>query len=323
MLGITGAVLVALPRLARGRDAGVALSVTQCAEASIPSERLLELARAELAPRTVRPVDAESGAHELVAQVRLCDGSPDRARLIVRGHRVVERTLDLSGVDGDARARTVAVALAEIAASVAREDVDTGQSTMARGGAPLDGPPNPEQGDRFTREPPLERTRAGDPTMIGAGLVLREHILPHTLLLGPGISLAGDRLMGEVLVVTARHEQAAGTVEVSTALGGVALTVLGSRGAPSISLRIRAELGVAWASGTPATIGGRGQTAVAPQGDAQLEFALRVRVTRKTTLELRVSSGYASGLVAESNGVAAASTHGVFLGATLAAYWGV
>jgi hypothetical protein len=112
-------------------------------------------------------------------------------------------------------------------------------------------------------------------------------------------------------------------VAVSTVLGGVALTLLGSRGAPAIALRIRAELGVAWASGTPAAIGGQGQTAVAPQGDAQVEFALRVAVTQRTPLELRFSSGYASGLVAESNGVAAASTHGVFLGAALAAYWGV
>jgi hypothetical protein len=315
------ALLVLAPGLAHADDAGVVLSVAQCAEASVPSEQLLELARAEMAPRSVRPAGGDPGTHEVVAHIVLCDGSPDRARLVAEGHRRVERTMDLSDVVGDARARTLAVALAEMVASAAEEKPDVGPSIAAADREPIE--PKRAGTYRAAPAPPVERTRPSTETLVGAGLAVREHVLPSTLLLGPSISIGGDSLLGDLLVVTASHQAPRGTVTLSTALAGMALTVLARRGAPTLALRIRAELGVAWASGTPASGGAQGKTAVAPQGDVQAEFALRARVTGKTLLELRFSGGYASGLVAESDGIAVASSQGAMLGAAMAAYWGL
>jgi hypothetical protein len=328
--------MVASSRLASAGTDQVGLVIDQCPEASVPSSRLRELAGAELAPRTLLPEDAVPGGDELWVRIRLCDGSPDQAVLIVEvnGHTVAERHVDLSDVVDDSRLRTLAVALAEIIASVtaAQTDVAAAPPSPAAGAdahpAQTDvaaAPPSPAartvSGPRAPRRaaPPVESRR---PVLVGAGIAVRGHRSPATWFVGPWLSVGSGRVQGELLVLTTRRELEAGTVRLSSAVAAAGLDLLSVGRTRWLALRARAEIGVAWASGSPAGASATGRVSFAPQGAGLLEAALQAPLTDAVLLEVRAASGVASGLVAEADGASVASTAGWFAGGALGVHYG-
>ncbi|MBN1606975.1 MAG: hypothetical protein JW940_10105 [Polyangiaceae bacterium] len=317
------AALLAGPHLAHAQTQRVGLVVEQCPEAAVPTRRLRDLSAAELAPRTLLPSDSVPGTDELWARIRLCDGSPDQAALVIEvaGHTVAERRIDLSDVVDDSRARTLAVALSEIVASLG----SPAPSPDARTAPPKPRPEAAAPPSSPTRRaaPPRRRPAVGNHgTLIGAGATVRNHGQPSTWLVGPWLSVGSGSVQGELLVLMTRRQLPAGTVSLSNAVAGAAVDVLSVGDAWQLGLRARGELGLAWASGRPANVDVRGQTRLAPQGAGLLESALQAPLAGSTSIEVRASAGVAHGLVARADGASVASSAGLFFGATLGLRYG-
>jgi hypothetical protein len=232
---------------------------------------------------------------------------------------VAERGVDLSDVTGDSRARTLAVAVAElVAAREAPPEALPAASAVPAPPAPsLDAPSAPP-----TAGPPV-MPRPDTHTLIGAGAAVRGHFNPATLLVGPWLAVGTGRVYGEALVLTSTHQVSIGTVATSSAVGAAGLEVLSLARRPAFGLRLRAELGVSWATGEPAQETVRRTPRTALQAAAASECSLRPHLFGDLWGELRAVAGVARGLVPAATGKAVASTDGFFAGVTLGLYYGV
>jgi hypothetical protein len=308
-----GVALVCLaPQALAGEDSGpVGVSVTECPASAVDKDRLLDLVRTELAPRVVSEGDTAAE----VVEISLCSGSSEVALVVLRaqGRNLAVRTVDLSDVAGDSRARTLAMAVAEL--------ITTGAPPPnVERAAPVMPPPD--------RAPPPETPLARPPValsssaMPGFGAALRAHFTPLTWLVGPWLGLSVGRVHGEALFLTTTNRPSLGKVTTSSAVGAAAVELLSLERQPSLGLRLRAELGVSWATGEPAStlVDEHPKTVLQAAGAA--EGCSRLRLVGDLVGEVRLLAGLAHGLVASAGGEALASTDGPFVGLTLGIYYG-
>ncbi len=348
-------VVLMLPHAASAATANIILSISGCEAAAVQADRLFALVRTELAPRSVMPTD---GAHDDQAPhlfVRLCQGSANGVVIALQsaGAEIALRQLDLSDVVGDLRARTLAVALAELVASApveanpvrragnavpeysgplnnAAPNAQTNQ-TRAMAAPPMSAP-GPQTATATPARPPapLSRTepassatRRPDPLHVAAGAALREFFNPNSLLIGPWLSVAAWRLTGEAQFLTTKQNATLdnatlGSVTLYDANLAAAFRVISFGSTIAASANVRGEAGITWA---------KGNTHDASKADEKfgwvtqlgvaLDVAFETSIQRHWGLELHVQGGGARGVMAQALGSTEATTRGVFVGAGL------
>ena len=302
----------------------LSLSLTGCAEAQVPSDRLFELLRTEVAPATLGVAGA-SLSPAVPATIELCHGSAQLVWMTLgpREPGSLERIVDLSDVVGELRARTLAVAFAEmltmLPAPIAPVPVNPISQSPASGSDPSRWAPSRPASEISPHPPSAHQNHSGlNRPRVGAGLALREFSSPSTTSIGPWLSMASGPWQAELLFLEASREVSAGTVtlrELSAAgvyaplqLGTAFRTVLGLRG----------ELGLSWASGTPGTNRqaiGTAEHRVRAAG--LVEPRLEVPIASALLIQARLACGVAYGPTATANGNPAVKGGGAFVGTAL------
>ena len=327
-------VVVSLRGVARADDTKIALRISGCEAANIRADRLFELMRTELFPRQLVAGDIGPGAPELSADVRLCMGTVNTASIVIQraGLGVAERGVDLSDVVGDLRARTLAVALAEMVTSLPAEPRNTNVSSSDSRGAIRDAtapalvPSKPTDWQGPPASAPSSGTRGSEPGReqssrswkLGAGAALRHFFDPSTSLIGPWISISAHRFSGEALFLTSNSQASAGSVALYNLDAVVAYEIFAWGAVPKFAARLKGELGKTWAKGNPgSTSHAEGRTDSSTQAGALLEVLVYSPMSRRFGIEARLSGGAAKGLTATADNVATATTNGFFVGATL------
>jgi hypothetical protein len=137
--------------------------------------------------------------------------------------------------------------------------------------------------------------------------------------------MAGNGWLGEAQFLVSNSDQSRGTVSVYNANLAAAYELAGWGQQPHVALRLRGELGWVWAQGVPLdpTLA-RGSTKSAPQSALLLEMLLKGSISRNIGIETRLDIGAASGLTAEADKRAVATTNGFLVGGAIGvAYdWG-
>jgi hypothetical protein len=210
----------------------VVLDSSQCA--GIPATELHELMALELAPRALRlPGDVDEDADVTRAQLR-CDANS--ARLVVREatRSPQELVLDLSSIDVRARARLLALTLAELLATAELE------------GVPPAALPAPERADDGYAP---WRSAARSSGWLGAGLVRegRPRVLAPSLQTGlvSGLGSLPLALIGELQVQRGERDVSAGRVTVWTASGSLGPAAIVPAGPFDLGLGVAARVGYA------------------------------------------------------------------------------
>jgi hypothetical protein len=339
-----------LVRAASAATTNIVLSISGCEAAVVPADRLFDLARAELAPYTVIPGDA---AHDVQAPhlyVRLCQASANAVRLEWQNTRaaVVARQLDLSDVIGDLRARTLAVALAELVASapvnsnaVNLNDNGVEQTTTnatVKSAEPNQTPPwQPAQAwppsahpQAVARTEPIPHETARAPALrASAGAVVREFFSPRTSLVGPWLSVASGRFAGEAQFLTTQKDATQGALNLGTVtlydadLAGI-YRAFSWGSAIVTSANLRVEVGNTWASGEPS----RGvnilkqPTKSNARMAAALDFMAETPIAGNIGLQLHLLlGGNVGGGTARAVNQAVVGTEGIFTGAALGLHY--
>ena len=320
--------------VARADDTKIALRISGCEAANIRADRLFELMRTELFPRQLVAGDIGPGAPELSADVRLCMGTVNTASIVIQraGLGVAERGVDLSDVVGDLRARTLAVALAEMVTSLPVEQRNSSTSSSNSPGAILDSttPAIVASKPADLRGPaasaPSSGTRGSEPgreqssrsLKLGAGIALRHFFGPSTSLIGPWMSAFAHRFSGEALFLTSNNSAPVGSVTLYNLDVAAAYEIIAWGESPKLGLRLRGELGKTWAKGNPTDpSSARGQTDSSTQAAALLEVLVESPMSRRFGIEAHLSAGAARGLIATADYRASATTNGLFVGAGL------
>lgn len=315
----------------RAADTKITLYITGCEAAQIASDRLFEFARAEMAPRELVIATGEPVVDTAwVGEVRLCHGSPNLALITIGtpGHPIAERVLDLSDVVGEMRARTLAVALAEMFASTTPNAWAAASASAAPPPVqtvPAPAPASPIVAPR--QDVPIATPPRDTPSALNrlsAGAALREYFQPATTLVGPWLSVTGNRWLGEISLLTSSKNapNGTGTVTLNNANLALGYEVLSYGRSPTFAVRARGELGMVWASGSPTSNSVRSHSQSKAQGASALEMLLVSPIGRDLGIEAKLSSGFSSGITATSDGKSVSSTDGVFVGAQLGLFYG-
>jgi hypothetical protein len=316
--------------MARAGDKTLALSLAGCDDAHAPIDRLLELIRSELVAADF-VIIAASAPSAVRGAIRLCHGSPELVwmSVAVASQPPVERTVDLGDVEGELRARTVAVAFAELLTTL---PPGPARSISASGSTPKASEPatapslaqpaadgaRPQETDR-ERSSQVSAEAAGPAASlaIGAGLGLRVFARPTTVFGGPWLSFGWARLQAEVSYLQASNRVPLGTAHMR-ALGAAAVWSPWHLGvSPRVSLHCRGELGMTWATGSPTGDRAIGATRHHEQAALAVESRVDVRGSSTLALQARLTAGLAYGPTATADGVAAARASGPFVGAAL------
>ena len=336
-----------LVRAASATTTNIVLSISGCEAAAVPADRLFDLARAELAPYTVIPGDA---AHDMRAPhlyVRLCQASANAVRLEWQnnGAAVVARQLDLSDVIGDLRARTLAVALAELVASA---PVNTNAVNLNDNGALEQATTNATvRSEQPHQTPPIQPARAWPPSAqppavvrtkliphatarapalrASAGAALREFFSPRTTLVGPWLSVATGRFAAEAQFLTTQKDATQGAVTLGTVtlydadLAGI-YRAFSWGSAIVTSANLRVEAGNTWARGEPShgTNILKQPTKSNARMAAALDFMAETAIVGDIGLQLHLLlGGNVGGVTAQAVNQAVVGTEGIFMGAAL------
>ena len=340
-----------LVRAASAATTNIVLSISGCEAAAVPADRLFDLARAELAPYTVIPGDAARDVQAPHLYVRLCQASANGARLEWQnlGAATVVQQLDLSDVIGDLRARTLAVALAELVASApvntnavngndngAPEQVTTNatENSAQPNQTPLMQPakawPPSAQPPVVARTEPIPHATARAPALrASAGAALREFFGPRTTLVGPWLSVATGRFAGEAQFLTTEKDATQGAVTLGTVTlydadlaGTYRAFSWGSAIVTSVNLRV--EAGNTWAVGEPSHgMNIRKQpTRSNARMAAALDFMAEMATVNDIGLQLHLLlGGNVGGVTAQAVNQAVVGTEGIFMGAALGLHY--
>jgi len=336
--GLTGLIFgLTLTDVSSAAETKIILSITRCEAAQVQPERLFEYARAELAPRELVLDVGEPIVQAWVGEVRLCHGSPNMALIAFgsAGRRVAERVLDLSDVTGDMRARTLAVALAELFASTTPNARAAGSAdeappqppAVATETAPALPPTNPvvvQLPPPQLGQPALHQTRneLSTSNRLSAGAALRQYFSPLTTLVGPWLSVADNRWAFEGLFLTSSKSVENGTVSLYNANIALAYALLSGGQSLTWAARLRGELGMVWANGNPVSPAVVEHRRSRGQGAGAAELVLVNPISRSLGIETRLTTGFATGITATANGATVASTDGVFVGLQLGLFLG-
>ena len=289
---VAAGLALTLPHAASAATTNIALSISGCEAAAVQADRLFDLARTELAPRSVTPSDVWQHDEALRLSVRLCQGSANGVIIELQnaGGAIALRQLDLSDVVGDLRARTLAVALAELLASASVEanlghrntntdpalkavPAGTAQRTQSVETPVAHAPPVSEQTPPLApetapvaaapslastppAEPPPSANMGANSLRATAGVALREFFAPNTTLIGPWLAMAIWRIAGEAQFLTSKQNADLGNVTLGTVTlydaNLAAAYRIVSFGSPiATSANLRAEVGRTWAQGNP------------------------------------------------------------------------
>lgn len=317
-------------RAARAAETTLALAVAECEASDVSAERLRELTRAEVAAADFVVIDA-SLPSAVRGAIQLCHGSPELVTMSVgtASQPTVERTVDLSDVVGELRARTVAVAFAELLTMLSR-----GPAEAAPPPGPKSSPPEsattpalarpaasrarpPEAGnERAFRASPRAAT-ASALVRVEAGLGLRVFARPITVFAGPWLSLGLARFRAEGFYLQASDRVTLGTAYLRTVGVAAAWSPWQAGTRLRVSLHCRGELGMTWATGSPAGSWALGATR--NHGQAALAAESHVDVPWSSTLafQARFTAGAAFGPTATAERVAVVRSGGPFAGAAL------
>lgn len=310
-LGYTGVARAAVPP-------NISLSLTGCEEAKVASDRLFELLRTEVAPSTLA-VAGSSSFSAISATIELCHGSADLVwmALASNGQGSVERIVDLSDVVGELRARTLAVAFAEVLTTLPAPVAPVSANEI-----PQD-PANGNKGFRWALARPLPEVSrksvlAHPPSRLGAGLALREFASPGTTSVGPWLSVGLESWQVEVLFLEASRQVSAGTVNLRELSAAGVYAPLQSGTAFRIVFGLRGEVGLSWASGTPGTNRSAIGTSERRVRTAVLaEPRFEVPISPAFLIQARLAVGVAYGPTATANREPALTSGGIFAGTTL------
>lgn len=292
---------------------------SNCAPSVLDLFELLYLLRVELPPDRVQfgATLAELGSPPRPGlHLVLCadGGRLDTLALRVADAPAESRTLDVSGLPANARARALALTLAEI----------IGSTTLAAAApAPqAEQPvPMPHAATAPTAQPspvvPSDRKRPSTVARVGAAFVSRAVALPDALdaptwLYGPALRLDVSRWHVAAVLLFGQGDAKLGSIAITSATGALAYDVWRSDGDLAFAARVRGELGVTRATGEPRE-GARALSASALTAAALVELAVLARLGGPWSLDLRIGSGYARGLGALAGGSREATTHGVVL----------
>lgn len=316
----------------------ISLSIVNCNASGVTTERLFELARAELAPRPLLTATDPDARH---AEIRLCDGSTQHARISMKGNGAPrgEQRLELTDVTGDLRARTLAIAFAEwITANDANPTRDTAIDRTAEDASQF--PPSPNHTSRSaspSADPDpavaaLSPTGAASPalaapagrtakttTQLAAGLALRHHFTTPTNLAGPWLAFTHGGWHTEAQLLSSNSDHPPqGSVTLYDAHVALAYPLAQLMHKPAVAIRARAELGWAWAQGdasapTLAFAFSRSTWQAAVLLEVPAQFCLSQHIGILTRFEV----GASRGLTAQVDHQSVATTQGLFAGVAL------
>jgi hypothetical protein len=313
----------------------VALSVKTCDDAHLRTTQLLEQVQTEVAPALL--VEGGSAPPGSVrGTIDLCHGSPNIAGItvVIDSEHALERSIDISDVGAELRARTVAVVFAGMVAQLRARAVDQApkaelEPSLAR---VTDTPSPAEPGTALARTGSKSdsgltafASTATDPTSgamrpaFGAGIAVRAFGGPFTLLTGPWLSFGAGSWQTEVLFLRASRDVPLGSVSLSEVL-------LAGEWRPwklafshlRLSYGVRGELGATWVKGAPAPPSlARGSSQRRPQAAALAVSKLAVPVSSLISAQASAAVGVAYGLTATADGIASSSSSGAFIAVSL------
>jgi len=323
----TTALLLPIARATAATET-VSVSIAPCDASGVIAERLTELISTELTASGAE-LTAMPTPDALRASIVLCDGSPEHVGLVLSdgGRAVQRRDVDLSDVAGELRARTVAVALAEMLSARRAHEARTALETTTTAAAvePRDVVSVAPSTSTGGLAAPLSPARAHAPRhgtpprySIGAGLQVREFAQPRTALVGPWLSIAAGPWRLEALYGQARVGVPLGTVWLRSAGLGASWTPWRLGRTLHVELGIRGELGVAWASGSASDDGRAiGVTLAREQAALMAESRFEIPWRSRVGLQMSLTAGYAHGPTALADRAEVATCGGPFAGAAL------
>jgi hypothetical protein len=314
----------------------VSLSIAGCDDAHVPTDRLVELVRTEVAPADLEfsgksPAPALPSAADVRGVIAFCDGSPERVRVVLSAGSTtsLERVVDLSDVVGELRVRTLAVAFAEmlirlrvLVETQAIADSKTSASGQVRTGPESQVPPAPsvtQAAEATTRGPSPSGERASETRWhVGSGISLRSHAEPQTTFVGPWLALEYGPWQSEVLFLTATKRVTTGTVSLYDMIAALGWAPLKVGTAVRFVLGVRGELGMTWAVGSPAADSEvQGATQRRARAALLTEPRIELALSSAITAEVRFSAGIAHGATATADRAPVATTGGPFVGTAL------
>lgn len=289
------------------------VQLVPCAEGvtTLDVGSLLELLRAELAPRELRvDVLLEAGLTIDACQTDL---------LVLRASGVEPRRLPLHDVQPALRLRVAALAAAELvfepdtpgaeSAPTGPPDWDSSEalpSTAAALSQPAPSAPALRDVLAAPRRQPVGRLVIGGET--------RLFLVVPSVHIGPRAIFMMKRLELSVVTMFGRHEHALGAIRTGLAAAAVQVPVWRKRRRrDELAISVGAELGASWGGGTPSSsYQTSGATRVGPflAVPASLSWGGAPRHSAYLRAELGV--GYAYGLTGLAQGEAVATTHGPF-----------
>lgn len=318
---------------AQGAETKVSLAITRCDAARVSSERLFELSSSEVSAEgiTLGSEPAESAAR---GTIELCRGSPERVRIILAMDegRIREREVDLSDVEGELRARTIAVAFAEMLRTwrTSRAERAAPAATASTSSAPSPTPRATRPSVAQALSAPLTRLRKleqhdphrSSPRLeLGSGLSLREFSQPTTVLAGPWLSFGAAAWSAEALYLRAHAHTPLGAVHLDSLAIAVSWTPWQFGDRLRISVALRGELGLTWAVGSPsANARAVGATQQQEQAALMSEWRFALPLSDTASLQTRLGVGVAHGPTATASRVAVATSSGGFMAAALGIY---
>jgi hypothetical protein len=336
------AILAASSCLSQGRIARasgnthVSLSIVGCDDARVPTDRLVELVRSEVAPADLAlsgesPAPDLPGATNVRGAIAFCHGSPELVRVVlsVGATTSLERVVDLSDVAGELRVRTLAVAFAEMLVRLrtlletqAVSDSKTSASRPARTGTETEAqlaPSVAQTADVPARRPsPSGKHASQSRWHVGSGISLRSYAQQQTTFVGPWLSLEFGPWQSEALFLATTKPVPTGTVSLYDMVAALGWAPLKFGTTVRIVVGVRGELGMTWAVGSPGT-NSDAQGATQRRARAALLTEPRIEVALSSALsaEVRLSGGIAHGATATADHRPVATSGGPFVGTAL------
>lgn len=287
-------------------------------EGSVPyviDDGTLALLRVELSPAHVRVVnEAEVAAKhngEDVIRLSVCGDRAYLARVTFAGAQDTQ-TVDLSGLLGGARARTLALVLSGL---------------LSTNETPSPPPPEVERTlERPSRsildpelKPPPPAPIIPPPRIeIGASAETRTYPAPNTSMYGLRLMTRFPRYVVGAVALLSRKTQEVGVVSLGVVAGAVGYALFRRASQPSLGLDLLGELGATWVSGS-AVAASSTERRIALHASAGLSPWLHLRLSQRWITTVALFAGYSRGLQTHVASERVVTSHGPFVGISLGA----
>lgn len=298
------------------------LSACNTDEGAVPyvlDDSMLALLRVELSPAQVlvvrEPEVSATAQEKVIIRLSVCGDHATVAR-VSRTRTQDAQAVDLSGLTGGARARTLVLVLSGLGSATEASAPPTPEAKRPLNqpsGSILDPELRPHQ-------PPAPLARPPG-IVLGGGAEMRTYPAPNTILYGLRLSARLPRYAVGAVALLSREAQETGVVSLGVVAGTVGYALVRRARNPSLGLDLFGELGATWASGGAFTSAGA-ERRTALHTSAGLSPWLHVRLSAHWIATVALLVGYSRGLQAHIASERVVTSHGPFIGISVGCAFG-